>query len=262
MIVDLKNKNALVCGGSKGIGKAIAIEFAKAGASVTLIARNEETLERTKKQLPCPYEQKHNYIVADFSKPEYLKEKISFLTAKKIPIHILINNNGTPPANLLIETKTSDLMNAFSCFLLSYQILAQEVIPGMKQENYGRIINIVSTSVKQPIPQLATLSIVSSAVKSWAKSLANEMAPFGITVNNVLPGSTKTQTLMSFYQYFAQSSGRIIEDIIDEKVAIIPMKRLAKPEEIAYAVTFLASPFATYITGVNLPVDGGKIQCI
>jgi 3-oxoacyl-[acyl-carrier protein] reductase len=262
MIVDLKNKNALVCGGSKGIGKAIAIELAKAGASVTLIARNEETLDRAKKQLPCPHDQEHNYIVADFSKPEYLKEKISLLTAKKIPIHILINNNGAPPANFLIDTKTSDLMNTFSTFILSYQILAQAVIPGMKQENYGRIINIVSTSMKQPIPQLPTSSIVSSVVKSWAKSLANEMAPFGITVNNVLPGSTKTQTLVSFYEYLAQSSGKPIEDIFDEKVATIPMKRLAKPEEIAYAVTFLASPFATYITGVNLPVDGGKIQCI
>jgi 3-oxoacyl-[acyl-carrier protein] reductase len=262
MIIDLKHKNAVVCGGSKGMGKAIAMEFAKAGASVTLVARNEALLAKTKKQLPCLQNQQHSYLVADFSQPDELREQLTSWVATTPPIHILVNNNGTPPANLLLKTDISEIMDAFSCFLLSYQVLAQALISGMKREKYGRIVNIVSTSVKQPIPQLATLSITSSAVKSWSKSLANEVAPLGITVNNVLPGSTKTDTLMSFYEHFAQSAGKSVDDIIREKVDIIPMNRLAEPEEIAYMVTFLASHFAAYITGADFPVDGGKIQSI
>ncbi|KPA16892.1 short-chain dehydrogenase [Candidatus Magnetomorum sp. HK-1] len=263
MIIDLNKKNAVICGGSKGMGKAIAMEFARAGASVTLIARNEGQLNQTKQELPCPKQnQHHSYLVADFSQPETLKEKFLSSEVSKGTVHILVNNNGTPPANSLLKTETSEILHAFSSFLLSYQVLAQLIIPKMKQENYGRIINIVSSSAKQPIPQLATLSIVSSAVKSWAKSLSNEIAPWGITVNNVLPGSTKTETLMSFYRHFAKSAGKSVDTIIQEKISIIPMNRLAEPEEIAYAVTFLASPLAGYITGADLPIDGGKLQGI
>jgi len=263
MHIELNHKNAVVCGGSKGIGKAIAMAFAKCGASVTLIARNENLLFKTCQQLPCSHHnQNHNYIVADLSKPEQIKEKVSLWMSAEHPVHILVNNNGTPQANELLKTEPDDLINAFSRFLVSYQVLSQLLIPGMKQENYGRIITIVSTSARQPIPQLATLSIASAAVKSWTKSLANEMAPLGITVNNVLPGSTQTETLMSFYRHFAKTAGKSLDDILLEKLAIIPMNRLAEPDEIAYAVTFLASPFAGYVTGIDFPVDGGKLQII
>lgn len=259
MIIDLANKNAVVCGSTQGIGKAIAIELASSGANITLIARNEEALKNVLKELNSEKGQKHSYIPADFSDPNLLRDKVSVL---KDPIHILINNTGGPKAGEAISSDTSEFLQAFSNHLICNQILAQKVVTGMKRENYGRIINIISTSVKQPIKGLGVSNTIRGAVASWAKTLASELAPFGITVNNILPGATKTARLFSLFENRAKASGKNIDEVQEDWMKEIPASRFAEPEEIAYAVTFLASHYAGYINGVSLAVDGGRTSCL
>lgn len=263
MNIKLNGKKAFVCGSTQGIGKASAIELAKLGATVVLLARNEGSLSQVKDELDTSNDQKHGFIVADFSEPEQLKAKVKeYLSENADPVHILVNNTGGPPAGKAIDAGTDEFLSAFQNHLICNQILVQALVVGMKAENYGRIINIISTSVKQPIPNLGVSNTIRGAVASWAKTLAGELGEFGVTVNNVLPGFTKTGRLDSIIKTRAEKSGSSIEEIEAGMKSGVPAKRFADASEVANAVAFLASPAASYINGINLPVDGGRTDCL
>ena len=260
MNINLTGKKALVCGSTQGIGKASAMELASLGASITLLARNETELKKVKSELAGTAE--HNFLVADFSKPENLRKVINDYVSTNGPIHILVNNTGGPPGGPITDAKTDEFVQAFSNHLLCNHILAQALLPGMKSEKYGRIINIISTSVKQPLKGLGVSNTIRAAVANWAKTLSNEVASFGITVNNVLPGATATGRLKSIFENKAQKTGKNIDEVEKEMLKEIPAGRFAEASEIANAVAFLASPAAAYITGINVPVDGGRTSSL
>ena len=257
MDLNLQGKKAIVCGSTQGIGKASAIELALLGADVTLIARNEDKLKQVYKELPKPFGQHHDYLVVDFSVPEHLKHVIQAY-ADANDIHILVNNTGGPPAGNALDARPEDFTAAFSAHLVCNQILTQAVVPGMKKAGYGRIINIISTSVKMPIRGLGVSNTVRGAVANWAKTLSVELGPFGITVNNVLPGASLTARLETIIHTKAQKSGKSYDQVKKEMEEEIPAGRISSPSEIAAAVAFLATPAAGYINGINVPVDGGR----
>ncbi len=258
MNLDLKNKHALVCGSTQGIGKAVAVELALLGANITLLARNEEALKKTKAELNTDKNQQHDYLVADFSKPDEVKNIVSQYIEKHGAINILINNTGGPPSGPITSAKTEEFLSAFNNHLICNQILAQACLEGMKKSSYGRIINVISTSVKQALPNLGVSNTIRAAVGNWSKTWANEVAQFGITVNNVLPGATSTQRLQNIIENNATKNAKPVDEVKEHMLKEIPMKRFAGANEIANAVAFLASPAAAYITGINIPVDGGR----
>ncbi|MGJ5642052.1 SDR family oxidoreductase [Formosa sp. S-31] len=260
MDLNLNNKYALVCGSTAGIGKATAILLAKEGAKVTLIARNETKLKQTLAELPSA--QNHDYIVADFSNPELLKTKISDYINNNHGFHILINNTGGPKSGPVFSANLEEFESAFTNHLKCNHILTQTLGPFMKTEHYGRIINVISTSVKQPLDGLGVSNTIRGAVASWSKTLANELGPFGITVNNVLPGATATDRLADIIKNKANSTEANEDQIATAMKNSIPARRFAQPEETAAAITFLASDRAAYINGINLPVDGGRTKCL
>lgn len=258
----LDGKWALVCGASRGIGAAAARAMAELGADVTLVSRSEETLKKTFQQLKAVGTQRHGYFTADFDRPEDLKAAVDKWLKQNPRVHILVNNTGGPPAGPAHAAKPEEYQAAFNRHLICNQILVQALLPAMRQAGYGRVINVISTSVKEPIKGLGVSNTVRGAVASWAKTLAGELGVHGITVNNVLPGYTRTDRLTSLFESRAQRENRSVADIEAEARAIIPLGRIAEPEEIAAAIAFLASPAAGYITGVSLPVDGGRIQSL
>lgn len=257
MNLDLRGKRALVCGSTQGIGKAAALELALLGASVTLIARNEEQLMKVKRELSVLFQQQHDYLVADFSRPDELREIITRYVENR-PVHILVNNTGGPASGPITEAAEDAFLQAFNNHLICNQVLAKAVFPGMKSAGFGRIINIISTSVKQPLRNLGVSNTVRAAVANWSKTWSNEVARYGITVNNVLPGATNTVRLQSLIELKAGKTGMRLDDVRQEMIEEIPMGRFAEAAEIANAVAFLASPAAGYITGINVPVDGGR----
>lgn len=263
MNLDLTGKNAIVCGSTQGIGKAIAIELASMGANIILIARNEEKLVAVRKELDNSKGQSHHFIKADFSVPSHLKLLVDeFISINKIEVNILINNTGGPAGGPVENAKTDEFIHAFTNHLICNHILVQAVKEGMKTSGYGRIINIISTSVKQPLNGLGVSNTIRGAVANWSKTLANELGEHGITVNNVLPGATDTVRLKSIIETKATKTGKSVEDIKQEMANQVPMKRIAQPEEVANAVAFLASPAASYINGINVPVDGGRTKSL
>ena len=260
--MNLINQHALVCGGSKGIGKAIAIGLAQLGASVTIAARNAELLENIIHTLPkISNEQKHQFLIIDFEQTEDVRKKIHLLTLSH-PVDILINNTGGPASGLIQNAAIEEFTKAFSQHLICNHLISQICIPYMKEKNHGRIINIISTSVKQPLDNLGVSNTVRAAVANWAKTLANEIGEYNITVNNVLPGATRTERLEALIQKESIAKNKSISDIESEMKKSIPLRRFAEPKEIANAVCFLASPLASYITGINLPVDGGRTKSL
>ncbi|MGJ8759851.1 MAG: SDR family oxidoreductase [Polaribacter sp.] len=258
MNLGLQNKKALVCGSTQGIGKATAILLAEEGVNVTLIARNEEKLKAVLAELPNK-NQKHNYLVADFSNPEELQQ---VLETTDLKFHILVNNTGGPKSGDLISATSSDLINAFQMHVICNQILVQALVPFMKTEKFGRIINVISTSVKEPIPGLGVSNTIRNAVGNWAKTLSTELAAFQITVNNVLPGFTDTARLDEIIKIKAKKENTTEAEMVAIMKNYVPAKRFAKPEETAAAVVFLASEQASYINGINLPVDGGRTKSL
>lgn len=257
MNLDLSGKNALIGGSSRGIGKAIAIALSELGASITLTARNEDSLLDAIKELDSSHGQKHDFILTDFSKPDELKELVMH-QLRETTYQVLVNNTGGPTPGNIVDATPDQFEAAFRNHIICNHILAMLLIPGMKLSGYGRIINIISTSVKIPIKGLGVSNTIRAAAANWSKTLANELASFGITVNNVLPGSTDTERLQDVIQGIAKNSGRSIDDIEKAWMNEIPMQRFGDPSEIASAAAFLASPAASYITGINLPVDGGR----
>lgn len=262
MNLDLKNKTALVCGSTQGIGKATAIELSKMGANVILLARNEAKLKEAMKDLDHTHGQHHGILVADFSKPSELKAVITEYVNKGKKINILVNNSGGPKGGAIKDADPEEFLLAFNQHLICNHILVQALYPVMKEEGYGRIINVISTSVKQPLPNLGVSNTIRGAVANWSKTLANELGGFGITVNNVLPGATNTARLQTIAQIKADQFNETVDDVFTEMASETPMKRIAQPEEIAAAIAFLASPAASYINGINVPVDGGRTKSL
>lgn len=262
MNLNLSGKTALVCGSTQGIGKASAIELALLGANVILLARNEESLKASLTELDTTKGQKHSFLTADFQNPVQMKETVEACITQHGPIHILVNNTGGPPGGPIVNAKTDEFLQAFNNHLICNHILAQALIEGMKQAQYGRIINIISTSVKMPLKNLGVSNTIRAAVANWSKTLANEVAPFGITVNNVLPGATSTGRLQAIMETKSKKTGEPFDEVKKEMQSEIPMNRFAEASEIANAVAFLASPAAGYITGINVPVDGGRTGCL
>jgi 3-oxoacyl-[acyl-carrier protein] reductase len=258
MNLDLTGKTALVCGASQGLGAAVAQELALMGANVYLLARNEENLKAVLHSLDTSLQQQHGYFVADTSQPSAVAGLIDHFLKEGHTVDILVNNSGGPASGPLLNTAGDELEKSFRSHLVTAHMLAQLVVPGMQTKGFGRIINIVSTSVKQPINGLGISNTVRAAVANWAKTLANEIGKFGITVNNVLPGYTKTDRLDYLFGKQAADGNTTVDAIVDKTIALIPTGRLGEPEEFAAAVAFLCSPAAAYINGINLPVDGGR----
>ncbi|MBC8053613.1 MAG: SDR family oxidoreductase [Sphingobacteriaceae bacterium] len=257
MNLDLTGKRALVCGSTQGIGRAAAMELALLGASITLVARNEEKLQEVISHLPADDTESHHYFTADFSQPERLKSELDNYL-KNHTIDILVNNTGGPPAGQAIDAELNDFIDAFSQHLICNQILTQAVVPGMKEAGWGKIINVISTSAKAPLRGLGVSNTIRGAVANWAKTLSFELAPFGITVNNVLPSTAMTGRLQSIIKTRADKEEKTLEQVEKEMIKEIPAGRIGTSEDVAAAIAFLASPAADYINGINLPVDGGK----
>ncbi|WP_420148895.1 SDR family oxidoreductase [Spirosoma sp.] len=258
MNLDLTGKTALVCGSTQGIGRATAVELALLGANVVLMARNEEALKRALADLTTKSDQTHRYIVADFSQPNAVKKGITDYLYRFPDLEILINNTGGPAGGPIVEAKPEEFIQAFHNHLVNNQTLVQAAFPAMKRAGYGRIVNIISTSVKQPIVGLGVSNTIRGAVAQWAKTLSLEIASFGITINNVLPGYTETARLESMLSMRAKSSGKTENEIAAQMKSEIPTGRFVTPEEVASAVAFLCTPAAASINGINVPVDGGR----
>lgn len=261
MNLSLEGKNAVVCGSSQGIGYAIAEELAIMGANCILLARNEENLKLAVNELDISIRQLHSYHAVDFNDAEGTKALIKEIAARQ-PVHILINNSGGPAAGPIIDATEEQFLQAFHQHLLTNHILTKAVIESMKAEGYGRIVNIISTSVKIPLKNLGVSNTTRGAVASWAKTMANELGQFGITVNNVLPGATRTQRLETIINNQAQKKGAEIEDVEKEWLQEIPAGRFGEAAEIAAVAAFLCTPAAAYVNGTSIPVDGGRTGSI
>jgi 3-oxoacyl-[acyl-carrier protein] reductase len=262
MDLNLSGKHALVCGASEGIGRATARELALLGADVTVLARRADVLETVAAALPrTAANQRHGWIAADLSLHETLTTQVQALAGAH-PVHILVNNTGGPPGGRAIDSDAAAYLDAFNKHLLANQLLVRAVIPGMQASQWGRIVNVISTSVKEPIANLGVSNAIRGAVASWAKTLSRELAPDGITVNNVLPGYTRTQRLEQILDDRSASSGKTRDAIAATMLSTVPVGRFAEAGEIAAAIAFLASPAAAYVNGVSLAVDGGRMQSI
>ncbi|MBC7949293.1 MAG: SDR family oxidoreductase [Chitinophagaceae bacterium] len=257
MNLSLEGKSAIVCGSTQGIGKAIAEELALLGASCTLLARNEQALKEVSGSLNRTKSQEHGYLVVDFNQPAELKKIFGeFMTGRSV--HILVNNTGGPPAGPIIEASEEAFLQTFNQHLVCNHILAKTVIPAMKKEEYGRIINIISTSVRIPLKNLGVSNTIRGAVASWAKTMSNELGQFNITVNNVLPGFTRTQRLETLIKNIAAARSISTSDVERDMQEEVPMKRFGESAEVAAMAAFLASPAASYVNGVSIAVDGGR----
>jgi 3-oxoacyl-[acyl-carrier protein] reductase len=260
--LNLINKRALVCGSTQGIGKAVALELASMGASVVLVARDANKLQIVMNELPTAHNQTHEFIAVDFSDYNAVKTAIEgYLTGGNL-IDILINNTGGPKGGPIIDADITELITTFNQHLICNHLLVQALVPGMKTLGGGSIVNIISTSVKQPLPGLGVSNTIRGAVASWSKSLANELGGFNIRVNNVLPGATNTIRLQGIAEAKSEKTGEQVADIFSDMAKESPMKRIAEAEEIAAAVAFLVSPAASYINGINVPVDGGRTKSL
>lgn len=243
--------------------RAVAEELARRGATVVLLARNEARLRETAAALPTPHGQQHHYLIADFARPDELHQVVhNYLQQHPDGFHILVNNTGGPAGGPIVEAPVEAFRAAFEQHLVCNHLLVQAVVPAMQARRHGRIINIISPSVKQPLPELGVSNTIRGAVASWAKTLANELGPHGITVNNVLPGATLTQRHTSLIEQKSGQTDQTAEQIEAGMLKLIPAGRFAQAEEVAAAVAFLASGAASYINGTNMPVDGPHGQLI
>src|SRR5450432_27503 len=261
MNIAIKNKWAVICGSSQGIGLAAAKELAFNGANCILMARNPEALQTVVSQLPVQGDKHHEWVAADFSDPDKVEQAIKKIVGEH-RVEILINNTGGPKAGAILEASTDAFEQCFRQHIINNQILARTVVPGMRDAGYGRIINIISTSVKTPLAGLGVSNTIRLAVAAWAKTLSNEIGQFNITVNNILPGLTETQRLDELVKHEATMSKKDSADIEKQLKESVPMKRFGKPEEIANVIAFLASPAASYVNGTNIAVDGGRTPAL
>lgn len=262
MQLNLNGRRALVCGSSQGLGLASAQELALLGAELVLLARNKSALEAALSTLDSSQAQKHQYIVADLGDLQGLEVTLSHFSQNNKPIDILVNNSGGPAGGAALSAPIDAYSKAFEMHLLASQLLVQACVPHMQAQNWGRIVNIISTSVKIPIAGLGVSNTIRAAVANWAKTLAAELGPFGITVNNVLPGYHSTQRLDAVLNAKAAAEGYSREAYDKKTFAEIPARRYGQLHEFGAAVAFVCSPAASYINGINLPVDGGRLGCL
>lgn len=261
MKLDLGGRHALVCGGSEGIGRAAAIALALLGADVTLLARREDALREAVAALPTNDTQRHGFLVADMSQTQSLGDAVSALAATR-PVHILVNNTGGPPGGAAHAAGIDAYLDAFNMHLVANHTLLQAVLPGMRDAHWGRIVNVISTSVYEPIPNLGVSNTIRGAVASWAKTLSRELGADGITVNNVLPGYTRTRRLDQILADRSQASGKPQDEIANAMLASVPVGRFAEAGDIGGVIAFLCTDAAAYVNGQSLAVDGGRMQSI
>jgi len=257
----IKGKTALVAGSTQGIGFAAAEALASLGANCVLISRNEEKLKSAAARLDTAQGQQHSYLVADFQKPETVESVVSnFL--KGHSIDILVNNTGGPAGGPITDATPEQFLAAFQQHLICNHMLVRLVMQGMKQAGYGRIVNVISTSVKIPLKGLGVSNTIRGAVASWAKTMANELGQYGITVNNVLPGATATERLETIISNKVAKTGQQADAVEKEMLEEIPAKRFGQPAEIGAVIAFLCTPAAAYVNGTSIPVDGGRTGSI
>lgn len=262
MDLNLSGRHALVCGASQGIGRATAIELAELGADVTLLARSAERLSVLADSLPRTHpSQRHGWRSADMLDADALRAAADDIVLAN-PVHILINNTGGPPGGAIHTAEATAFENTFRQHVLAAHTLLQAVLPGMRDSGYGRVVNVISTSVKEPIPGLGVSNTVRAAMAAWAKTLSGEVAADGITVNNVLPGYTRTARLNGLLAVQAQKSGRGEQELAQEMAAAVPARRFGEPGEIAAVIAFLCTPAAAYVNGVSIAVDGGRTKAL
>jgi len=257
LTLSLVGKTALVCGASGGIGKATAEQLARQGANIIALSRGADALEAMIASLPKVEGQQHTFLAVDMQDGQMLAAEMEKLVQSH-RIEIVVNNSGGPPPGPVNSATAEAFLAAYHQHVLAAHAIMQAVLPGMKEAGYGRFVNVISTSVKQPLPNLGVSNTTRGAMASWAKTLARELAPFGITVNNVLPGATATQRLDAIISNKATKTGESQDEVTQEMLSEIPAARFGLPEEVAAAIGFLASPTASYINGINLPVDGGR----
>ena len=245
-MITLEGKRALVCGGTSGIGKAAAESLRSCGAQVVILSRSASG---------------DNSISCDIEDLDSLTILVKKEIEKKGDFEILINNSGGPPSGPLIDAKPSDFEKAFLRHVLASQTLVQLLLPGMKESNYGRIVNIISTSVKEPIPGLGVSNTIRGAMASWSKTLSKELPP-SITINNVLPGFTNTERLTELKKTLSEQKGISEDEVENAWLSTVPEGRLADPSELGKVVAFLSSPAASFVRGVSIPVDGGRTGSI
>lgn len=261
MQLDLSGRHALVCGASKGIGRASAIELAGLGASVTLLARSTDALQAVLAELPAKPGQQHSWRSVDMLDTAALRTAADEVAANQ-PVQILINNTGGPPGGPAYSAPAEAFETAFRQHLLAGQTLVQALLPGMRGSQYGRIVNVISTSVKEPITGLGVSNTVRAAVAGWAKTLSSELAADGITVNNVLPGYTRTDRLDGLLAAQAAAGGRSEDAIAQGMLASVPARRFGEASEVAAVIAFLCTPAAAYVNGVSITVDGGRTRAL
>ena len=259
--LNLTGKTALIGGSTQGIGLASAQALASMGATCVLISRNEEKLQQAVKTLDTVAGQHHSYLIADYTNPDMVRDAVTAFV-KDNTVHILVNNSGGPAGGPASKAKPEEFINAFQQHLICNHIITLLVAEGMKREGFGRIVNIISTSVKIPLKDLGVSNTIRGAVASWAKTMANELGQFGITVNNVLPGATSTERLATILSNKSAKTGKSVEEVEHEMMEEVPARRFGKPEDIAAMVAFLASPAAAYVNGTSIPVDGGRTGSI
>ena len=261
MDLNLSGKHALVCGASEGIGRAAAIELALLGADVTVLARREAALQAVVDALPNDGTQRHGLLVADIAATDALRDAVATLAASR-PVHILINNTGGPPGGAAHAADIAAYLDAFNKHLIANHTLLQAVLPGMRAAHWGRIVNVISTSVYEPIPNLGVSNTIRGSVAGWAKTLSRELGGDGITVNNVLPGYTRTQRLDQILADRSAATGKPVDEVARGMLASVPVGRFAEAAEVAGVIAFLCTPAAAYVDGQSIAVDGGRMQSI
>lgn len=258
--MSLAGRRALVCGASTGIGRATALEVASLGAEVVALARNREALSTLLPELLARGASGARALVADLDDRPALGAALDDLLASG-PVHVVINNTGGPPGGPLLKATDEAIQTAIGRHLLAAHLIVGKVLPGMAEAGYGRFVQVLSTSVREPIDNLGVSNLTRAAVASWAKTLSRELPP-GVTINNVLPGYTDTERLGSLMHANAARTGRSADDVCSDWVATIPEGRLGRAEELAAVIAFLVSPAASYVRGATLPVDGGRLRSI
>jgi 3-oxoacyl-[acyl-carrier protein] reductase len=262
MQLDLVGRHALVCGASQGIGRAAAIELAGLGASVTLLSRSADPLKALVDEMPRTRDgQEHDWLAVDILDTDALADAV-IGRALAHPFHILVNNSGGPPAGPAHTAEPEAFIAAFRQHLIGGQTLVQALLPGMREAGYGRVVNVISTSVKEPIVNLGVSNTVRAAVAGWAKTLAGELAIHGITVNNVLPGFTRTARLDGLIAANVARSGKTPDEIARDMLSGVPAGRFGEASEVASVIAFLCTPAAAYVNGVSIAVDGGRTRSL
>jgi 3-oxoacyl-[acyl-carrier protein] reductase len=260
MDFQIKNKTAIVCASSQGLGKAAAIELASEGVNLVISSRNKENLLNVKKEIETSTNSKVVSIVADLNEPDDIDNLYDKANSELGPIDILINNAGGPPPSNFESLNDEDWLKAFNLTMMSSIRLSKLVLPDMKERNWGRIINISSVSVKTPVPGLFLSNSLRLGVLGWSKALSDEVAPKGITVNSVCPGSTRTARITNIFKSQSEATGKSLEEIESLAAAKIPMLKIGEPEDLAALIAFLASERASYMTGLAIQVDGGSAR--